>query len=185
MNPILDYVRNIVVNVIKIKVDQVYNGIVLAGGLYLLIDDTIMLIFDLSNKIPPEVKLTFNRESLIEDRVECNPIIFKDIENKVHYYASFSNEINAYWSNYDLREDPLFESMLQNKASDGTSFYFIDRYGKKQFIPVSKSLFSLNKGDTISGYVNCIDDITDLCTFHIFRKKAKISYTLLFRIINV
>lgn len=185
MNPILDYIRNIVVNVIKIKVDQVYNGIVFAGRLYLLIDDTIILIFDLSDKIPPEVKLTFNRESLIENRVECDRILFKKIANKVYYYTSFSNEMNAYWSNNNLREDPLFESMLQNKASDGTSFYFIDRYGKKQFIPVSKSLFSLNKGDTISGYVNCIDNITDLCTFHIFRKKAKISYTLLFRIINV
>lgn len=185
MNPILDYIRNIVVNVIKIKVDQVYNGIVLAGGLYLLIDDTVMLIFDLSNKIPPEVKLTFNRESLIEDRVEYDHNLFKEIANKVYYYASFSNKMNAYWSNDNLREDPLFESMLQNKASDGTSFYFIDRYGKKQFIPVSKSLFSLNKGDTVSGFVNRIDDMTDLCTFHIFRKKAKIFYTLLFRIINI
>lgn len=185
MNPILDYVRNIVANVIKIKVDQVYNGIVLAGGLYLLIDDTIMLIFDLSNKIPPEVKLTFNRESLIEDRVECDHILLKEIANKLYYYASFSNKMDAYWSNDNLREDPLFESMLQNKASDGTSFYFIDRYGKKQFIPVSKSLFSLNKGDTVSGFVNRIDDTTDLCTFHIFRKKAKIFYTLLFRIINI
>ena len=118
MNPILDYVRNIVVNVIKIKVDQVYNGIVLAGGLYLLIDDTIMLIFDLSNKIPPEVKLTFNRESLIEDRVECNPIIFKDIENKVHYYASFSNEINAYAS--IITEVPATRSGLRPTRSINT-----------------------------------------------------------------
>ena len=185
MNPILDYIRNIVVNVIKIKVDQVYNGIVLAGGLYLIIDDTIMLIFDLSDKIPPEVRLTFTRETLIEDKIECDPVIYRHVGDIASSCIRISNEMNAYWSNNNLREDPLFESMLQNKASDGTSFYFIDRYGKKQFIPVSKSLFSLNKGDTISGYVNCIDDTTDLCTFHIFRKKAKISYTLLFRIINV
>lgn len=185
MNPILDYVRNIVANVIKIKVDQVYNGIVLAGGLYLLIDDTIMLIFDLSNKIPPEVRLTFTRETLIEDKIECDPIIYRHVGDIASCCIGISNEMDAYWSNDNLREDPLFESMLQNKASDGTSFYFIDRYGKKQFIPISKSLFSLNKGDTISGYVNRIDDMTDLCTFRISRKKTKISYTLLFRIINI
>lgn len=185
MNPILDYVRNIVANVIKIKVDQVYNGIVLAGGLYLLIDDTIMLIFDLSNKIPPDVRLTFTRETLIEDKIECDPIIYRHVGDIASCCISISNEMDAYWSNDNLREDPLFESMLQNKASDGTSFYFIDRYGKKQFIPISKSLFSLNKGDTISGYVNRIDDTTDLCTFRISRKKTKISYTLLFRIINI
>lgn len=185
MNPILDYVRNIVTNVIKIKVDQVYNGIVLAGGLYLLIDDTIMLIFDLSNKIPPEIRLTFTRETLIENKIECDPVIYRHVGDIASCCISISNEMDAYWSNDNLREDPLFESMLQNKASDGTSFYFIDRYGKKQFIPISKSLFSLNKGDTISGYVNRIDDTTDLCTFRISRKKTKISYSLLFRIINI
>lgn len=182
---IMEFIRNIVFNVIKVKVEQYYMGIVCNHRLYLIVDDTILIVFDLSDKIANNINLTFTPETIKLDALLCDSNIFNEVFYKAYNYMQISNRMTAYFANDNLRNDPQFEEMLQQKASDGTSFYFVEKYGKKQFIPISKSLFTLNKGDAISGYINIIDEKTDLCTFHIIRKKAKISYTILFRILDL
>lgn len=182
---IMEYIRNIISSIIKVKVEQYYTGIVYYSRLYLLIDDTLMFIFDLSDKIPSNIVFTITNQTITFDNPVCDINILKTMESKINYYVQFSDKSTAYFSNDNLRNDPIFEEMIQQKASDGISFYLVDKYGKKQMVPITKSIFTLNKGDTISGYINVINHETDLCTFHITRKKSKISYDVLFRILSI
>ena len=184
------FVRNIVD--VVIKGSQFNLGTIYNGTLYVVINYGILYVVDVSNFFPLDVTCTFDGISY-KDTKEMNiiidrPELFNDLYKRIHNLVERAPYSPLIYDNENIREDPLFEEIINAKTSEGSFRYFIDTSIGRTFIILYKSIFGLAKPDTLSLKIHDYSSFgfgTRLAHFVIGKKKLKINIHVYFVFVDM
>ena len=147
------YIRDMVKIMIKSKEANEFSQYCIINSiLYGLGYNGILYTMDLSYKIDPSIAIYFTQSKIDEQ---------EDYIENDFYYNPYNNPIQSHFYNIEnerkdrvyYMEDvvPDLETMINGKVEDGSFKYIFPlpngRYG---FIILFKSIFNMNKGDTLS-----------------------------------
>lgn len=184
------FVRNIVD--VVIKGSQFNLGTIYDGALYVVINYGILYTVDVSSFFPLDVTCTFSSDSYKDTKdagiIIDKPELFNDLYSRIHKLVGRAPYCPLIYDNDNLREDPLFEEIINAKTSEGSFRYFIDTSIGKTFIILYKSIFGLSKPDTLSLKVHDYSSFgfgTRLAHFIIRKKKLKINIHVYFTFVDM
>ena len=163
--------------------DLLFKGLLYNSKLYILVEEAVLYVMDLSEKVGPSVSYSFNQDSI------SDPNIYVPLDMSV-YYKFQEITYNAHIDNmvyHDpvLHEDPKFMALATAKASEGAGFYFINTSIASIFTTVYPGLPAVQKMDKIELKVWNIGDNKLLINYLIQKKKMGITYDIYYKIINV
>lgn len=154
------------------------------GNLITIADDTFLYHVDISDKAAPDIM--FGYKIISGDRVPLETYEVRELVNKYTWIRSICTVDNHIFENDALRDDPVYEKMIERKVSDGAELYFMNAKGCTPFIPVFGGLPILNNKDTVGINLYKIDDQHHiLVDMNVYKKKFKLSYNLYYQILDV
>jgi len=165
------------------KGSDVYEGILYNGTLYVIVNDGLVYEIDVKQYIDSRKCTSFTKESLKmnPDSIEGNLIHFKTVFDKCYNVTQLPNTYPQVFFDHELRGKEEFESIVNAKSGDGSFRYYIDSsLDHRSFMIIQKSMFNLNKPDTISLKVYDIGANLLLSVFDIHKKKSKLNVKLYF-----
>jgi hypothetical protein len=159
-----------------------YKGILYQSGLYVLVDNAVLYVFNLATKIDPSITFCFesNGTSIVPSS-QTMEVFYKNSE--IQY--DISHTCNMVYNDPELHNDEKFMAMATAKASEGAGFYFINASIGSIMTTVFPGLPSIQKSDKIELKVFNIDTSKLLINYTIFKKKLGRTYDIYYKIINV
>lgn len=179
----IDFIQSI----IKQMTRSLYMEVcVIDAHLYMLVDHAVLYHIDLSNKIDPSLIVSYhNLSDDFSAIIEDNNII-TTVTNKYLEIRSIELYNNKIYENNDIRSDPEFNKLINMKASDGASFYYINTNNNiTPFIPIFSGLPIVNKPDSVALELYDIGQHKILVHMIIYKAKLKKSYDLYYKILDV
>lgn len=174
----IDIVKNLKSDYIYILNDRVYsviqNTIIKSStnnlygylnGIYEIDLLSLINIFDIHKESNKDIFIYGNI-------IYCNDIqiMFKPSQF-INTSLSLILKTSPIYSNNDLREDDIFNSIISGKVADGASLFIIDN---KYPMTIYGSLLNVNKSDTVELKIYNIDNISFLSVFTVNKKKFEI-----------
>ena len=179
---ILEFLKPYIAEVKKSGAGR-YEGVLYQSKLYVLVENSVLYIMDLSTLVDPAFTYAFNNVSIdtgIDAPINMNPY-YKYAE----ICSTISHTSNMVYHDPDLQDDQNFMALATAKASDGAGFYFINTSIATIFTTVFPGLPSLQKTDSVGIKVYDIGDGKLLINYTVFKKKLKVTYEIFYKIINV
>lgn len=160
-----------------------YEGVLYQSNLYILVENSVLYIMDLSTLVDPGFTYTFNNISI--DTSTDAPSNLNPYYKYAEIQSIISHTSNMVYHDPDLQDDPKFMALVTAKASDGAGFYFINTSINTIFTTVFPGLPSIQKTDSVGIKVYNIGDGKLLINYTVFKKKLKVTYEIFYKIINV
>lgn len=158
-----DRVYSVIQNtIIKSSINNLYSYL---NGIYEIDVLSLINIFDIHKESNKDIFIYGNI-------IYCNDvqIMFKQSQF-INTSLNLILKTPPIYSNTDLREDDIFNSIISGKVADGASLFIIDN---KYPMTIYGSLLNVNKSDTVELKIYNIDNISFLSVFTVNKKKFEI-----------
>ena len=179
---ILEFLKPYIVEVKKSGAGR-YEGVLYQSYLYILVENSVLYVMDLTTLVDPAFTYAFNNVSI--DTGIVAPINMNPYYKYADLQSIISHTSNMVYHDPDLQDDPKFMALATAKASDGAGFYFINTSIATIFTTVFPGLPSLQKTDAVGLKVYDIGEGKLLINYTVFKKKLKVTYEIFYKIINV